>query len=307
MKEKKLITICTPTFNRGYILKRPFESLLNQTNKNFIWIIIDDGSTDNTKSIVKEFIKKADFEIKYYKKENGGRHTALNYSYEKIETEFVINLDSDDCYVPDAIEKIYKIIYSIPKKDYNKYWQISGRCIDSKTHELVGKKFFSNINSFSGKKQRKKIAKCYGEKSNCRKLSILKQYKFPVFEDTKFVPENMIWEKINLVYDTYCTNEIFRIYYQDSNDSLSTGGIHNSTRNASYYHYSVFCINELFDQFFYNSHVRYSLINVARKGMLCGKKYKDIMKDIKSLYKKIIITIFGYPLAYFTMIIKHEK
>ena len=73
------ITICTPTYNRGYILEQCYESLKKQTNKEFEWIIIDDGSVDNTDELVKRWLSEEnDFNIKYLKTKNGGKHRAIN-------------------------------------------------------------------------------------------------------------------------------------------------------------------------------------------------------------------------------------
>lgn len=74
----KTLTIFTPTYNRGYILGNAYESLKKQTNKDFIWLIVDDGSTDNTEDIVEKWIEENTIEIRYIKKENGGKHTAYN-------------------------------------------------------------------------------------------------------------------------------------------------------------------------------------------------------------------------------------
>lgn len=101
------ITVFTPAYNRADLLKRCYESMCRQTNKNFIWMIIDDGSTDNTKEVVD--LWKSDnnrFEIQYYYKENGGLHTAYNEAIEHIDTELCVCIDSDD-YMPDnAVEII---------------------------------------------------------------------------------------------------------------------------------------------------------------------------------------------------------
>ena len=95
------LTVFTPTYNRAYILQRCYESLVRQTSKDFIWLIIDDGSTDNTKSLVDQWIKeKNEFEIKYVYKENGGMHTGHNKAYELIDTELKVCIDSDD-FMPD--------------------------------------------------------------------------------------------------------------------------------------------------------------------------------------------------------------
>ncbi|MCR5195266.1 MAG: glycosyltransferase family 2 protein [Pseudobutyrivibrio sp.] len=101
-----LITVYTPTFNREKLLPRVYNSLLNQTKKDFIWQIIDDGSSDGTKSLVEKWIKEAPFEIRYFYKENGGIHTARDAAYRICDTELIFGVDSDDWLVDDAIEKI---------------------------------------------------------------------------------------------------------------------------------------------------------------------------------------------------------
>lgn len=101
------ITVFTPAYNRADLLKRCYESMCRQTNKNFIWMIIDDGSTDNTKQVVDLWmLNNNGFEIQYYYKKNGGLHTAYNEAIEHIDTELCVCIDSDD-YMPDnAIEII---------------------------------------------------------------------------------------------------------------------------------------------------------------------------------------------------------
>jgi glycosyltransferase involved in cell wall biosynthesis len=81
--------------------------LLKQNNKDFIWLIIDDGSSDNTEELVREWQSRENgFEIEYIKKENGGMHTAHNTAYENIRTELNVCIDSDDCMADNAVEKI---------------------------------------------------------------------------------------------------------------------------------------------------------------------------------------------------------
>lgn len=303
---KTFVTVCTPTYNRGNLLYRPFYSLMNQSNKQFIWLIIDDGSFDNTKTIINKFEKEADFPIEYFYKKNGGRHTALNLSYQKIHTEFVINLDSDDELCPDAIERIYNIIVNNNICENDKIWQISGRCLNSQTKKMIGKPFPVDINCFSGRAQRRKRNHSFGEKSNCRKLSILKKYPFPVYSDTKFVSENTIWEKIDLIFDSYCTNEAFCIYYEDSFDSLAKGKMHNETKYKTQFYYGIFAINNLTRELPYNKSALYSVFNVPRTALLSKINYRKVMKYIDKYFMKVIVTIFGYPIA-FLYIISFEK
>ena len=101
------ITVFTPAYNRADLLPRCFESMKRQTNRNFIWMIIDDGSTDNTRELAAQWMAEPlDFEIVYYYKENGGLHTAYNEAIAHIETELCVCIDSDDFMPDDAVEKI---------------------------------------------------------------------------------------------------------------------------------------------------------------------------------------------------------
>ena len=103
----KTLTIFTPTYNRADILNKAYKSLKRQTNKDFIWLVVDDGSIDNTEDVVKGWIDENIIEIKYIKKENGGKHTAYNVAVENTSTELImIALDSDDYLSDDAVEII---------------------------------------------------------------------------------------------------------------------------------------------------------------------------------------------------------
>lgn len=112
------LTIFTPAFNRADLLPRAFEALLKQKNKDFIWLIVDDGSTDATESVVKSFQQQpSGFLIKYIYKENGGLHTAYNTAIANIDTELSMCIDSDDWIAEDAVEKILKCWKKIKRPD----------------------------------------------------------------------------------------------------------------------------------------------------------------------------------------------
>lgn len=103
------ITVFTPTYNRVLTLKRTYDSLLNQTNKDFEWLIIDDGSTDDTGTIVKSWIREAKIPIRYIHKVNGGLHTGYNMAIQNISTELCMCCDSDDYLPENAIEIILNV------------------------------------------------------------------------------------------------------------------------------------------------------------------------------------------------------
>jgi len=105
----KKITVFTPTYNRARLLHRLYESLLRQESQDFKWLIIDDGSTDNTKEVVGAFIKENKIEIKYFYKNNGGLHTGYNAAIERLDTELAVCIDSDDWMPDDALERIITV------------------------------------------------------------------------------------------------------------------------------------------------------------------------------------------------------
>lgn len=121
---KELLTIFTPTFNRANLLPNLYRSLSNQTSNNFIWMVIDDGSTDNTEEVVNEWINKcSDFKIEYYKKENGGLQSGYVEAIKHLSTELAMCIDSDDCAMPNTVELVER---AWKKCDHDKYAGLFG-------------------------------------------------------------------------------------------------------------------------------------------------------------------------------------
>lgn len=287
------ITVFTPTYNRASTLERAFNSLQNQTSKDFEWLVIDDGSTDNTSEIIEKLADRATFTVRYYKKENGGRHTAVNFSHSLIRTPYIVSLDSDDELAPNAVELMINIWNSLDEETYNRVWCVTGREISAETGEMVGKPFPPYINQLRGKEQRKELLKIQAEMHCCRKSEIYKMYKFPEYPDVKYIVETTVWDVINRKYDQYCVNDIFGKYYTNMPDSLAKGRIHKSSRYKSFYYASLHLVNDIFDEFFYNKAVRFYTVNLSRCAMLTNTSYRDVMHDVNRWDKRILVTL-GY-------------
>ena len=101
-------TLFTPTYNRHDTLCRLYDSIKKQSFKDFIWLIIDDGSTDNTKDLVQSFVSDDIIAIKYVYKENGGKHTAMKMALDMAETPYITFIDSDDELLPNTMEEFEK-------------------------------------------------------------------------------------------------------------------------------------------------------------------------------------------------------
>lgn len=113
---KHTLTIFTPSYNRAYTLHKCYESLKKQSSKDFLWLIIDDGSTDNTKELVDSWIDENIIEIKYHYQNNQGMHGAHNTAYELMDTELNVCIDSDDYMPDDAVEKIIDFLEEKQKR-----------------------------------------------------------------------------------------------------------------------------------------------------------------------------------------------
>lgn len=196
------LTVFTPTYNRAYILQRCYESLVRQTSKDFIWLIIDDGSTDNTKSLVDQWIKeKNEFEIKYVYKENGGMHTGHNKAYELIDTELNVCIDSDD-FMPDNAVELIVDFWS--KYGSDRYSGIVSLDNDDKGN-IIGTKLPN--------KKSIKLCDFYdmggkGDKNLIYRTDIMKKYPpYPEFKGEKFVPLDYKYLLADQEYDLLILNE----------------------------------------------------------------------------------------------------
>ena len=134
----KPLTIFTPTYNRAHTLTRLYLSLCNQTCKEFEWLVIDDGSTDNTKALIQSFIEERRIPIRYIRKENGGLYTGYNVAYASIETELNVCIDSDDAMPSNAVEII---LGTWKARGSNRYAGIIGLDVRIDNGEPIGGPF----------------------------------------------------------------------------------------------------------------------------------------------------------------------
>ena len=211
MAEPIKLTVFTPAYNRAHTLSRTYESMLAQNCKDFIWLIVDDGSEDNTADLVKDWQSRDNgFEIRYIYKANGGMHTAHNTAYEHIDTELNTCIDSDDKLAPGAVEKILKKWAQV--KDLG-CAGIIGLDADFDGN-VIGRGFPEEMTETS-------VIGYYaaggsGDKKLVYRTDIINQYPpYPVFKGEKYVALSYKYRLIDQTYNMAVLDEILcNVEYQ---------------------------------------------------------------------------------------------
>ena len=205
------LTVFTPAYNRAHTIERTYLSLVQQKCKDFIWLIVDDGSSDNTGKLVEEWQKRENgFEIRYIYKENGGMHTAHNTAYENIDTELNVCIDSDDALADDAVQKI------LDKWEMVKHLGYAGIIgLDADfSGNIIGKGFPEGLNETT-------LMGYYanggaGDKKLVYRTDIINKYPaYPVFDGEKYVALAYKYRLIDQKYKLAVLDEILcNVEYQ---------------------------------------------------------------------------------------------
>lgn len=206
------VTILTPTYNRCAKLPKLYESLCAQSNRDFEWLVVDDGSTDNTRDLIGGYEGTAPFTIRYVYKENGGKHTALNQGIGMIDSELTFIVDSDDYLAPDAIEIVLRYHEKfIGKKESEKLCGYS--FLRAYSDGRVNVREFPVDEAIDTYRQQRINNNLLGDKAEVYYTDILKKYPFEVFEKERFMPEDAVWMKMSGPYNMVHINKV--TYYCD--------------------------------------------------------------------------------------------
>lgn len=217
--ESVRLTVFTPAYNRAHTLPRTYQSLCEQDCKDFIWLIIDDGSTDGTADLVKEWQKSVDngFEIQYIYKENGGMHTAHNTAYENIRTELNVCIDSDDCMGRHAVRMILEKWEKVREKGYAGIIGLDAD-LDGK---VIGSGFPQGLKETT-------VVGYYeaggsGDKKLVYRTDIINQYPpYPMFEGEKYVSLAYKYRLIDQSYKMAVLDEVLcNVEYQADGSSMN--------------------------------------------------------------------------------------
>lgn len=212
----KTLTVFTPAYNRAHTLGRTYESLLRQTSRDFVWLIVDDGSTDRTAELVNEWKAEGRLDIRYICQQNQGMHGAHNTAYRHIDTELNTCIDSDDYMPDDAVEKI---VTFWREHGSDRYAGIIG--LDLKTDgTVIGKPFPDGLKQTTLRQYYEELHG-EGDKKLVYRTEVIRQYpEYPLFEGEKYVGLTYKYNLIDLDYPLLVSNDAYVIVeYQDDGSS----------------------------------------------------------------------------------------
>lgn len=249
-----MITVFTPSFNRAYTLHKLYESLCEQTYKDFEWVIVDDGSKDNTEELVAEFITEQQINITYHKQQNQGKHIAINKGVELAKGELFFIVDSNDILPKDSLEIVIEKYQSI--KDDETIAGLAGRRGYISGGYIGTNKTYDDVIMTSIDFRFKKKIK--GDMAEVYKTNIIRQYPFPYFEGERFCPEALVWKRIDQKYKILWFSTI--IYQGEYIADGLTANIFKVRKNSP----KATCL-------YYSEEAKYKTPFYLSKDQICGK------------------------------------
>ena len=294
------ITIITPTYNRAHTLSRVYESLKLQTFRDFKWIIMDDGSTDNTESLVKSFQEENIFPIEYYKQKNQHKFLTVLDGIRKVKSKYHMVVDSDDSYPENSLEILFTEVEKIENED--DYIGLMALSADEKG-DIVGDVYPNDGFDGSIFDMRYKY-KVRGDKFG---IFISKTYKkwienkdYSKYEGKGYIPQSVIFNEYDAKgVKTRFINKIVRIYHKDENDAASVSNTRWTGKN-------VFGLKEGYLSFL-NSYqsMLFGYPKVLFRNLVGYQYYslknRSSIPEIISSPKNIIIKILGiliFPMSF---------
>jgi len=290
MYSPPLVTIFTPTYDRAHTLHRVFDSLRAQTLRSFEWLVIDDGSTDDTERIITNWACAADFPIRYIRQCHAGKHFAHNRALKEARGQFFACLDSDDALPQDSLERLVTLWHTIPMDERGKFYSVGGLCRDQ-WDRIVGTRFPTEPYD-ADLREMIFVHDVRGEKWILGLTDIMRRYPFPEISKTDFVPEGLVWLDIAKTFKTRWTNCAVRTYYVDD---PQTGGtlskrIRPSENAAGRWCYYVWFLNNNIE-YFSRSPMPFlkAAVMLPIVGRLSKKPLKETLTDLGNIHAKLLV------------------
>src|SRR6202158_1810541 len=301
-----LFTVFTPTYNRAHTIKRVFDSLCAQTLRDFEWLVVDDGSTDGTAELVAAWMQSAEFALRYFRQNHAGKHFAHNRALIEAQGRFLVVLDSDDAFVPDALEKLARLWDTIPEHERHVFYSVGGLCRDQ-NGAIVGDKLPTDPFD-ADLRELIYVHHNVGEKVIMALTDVLRRYPFPEIPGT-YVPEGVVWLDIAKTFKTRWSNEIVRIYYVDDPET----GITVSQRGSRGHHalgrwyYYIWVLNNDLEYFI---HAPMPFVKAAARlpaaGWLASQTLRHTLTGLRSRCAKLLV-MATLPLAVLLYLVERTR
>jgi hypothetical protein len=207
------ISVVTPTYNRAYVLGRVYESLVSQSFDDFEWIVVDDGSTDGTEELVRAWAAEGKLDIHFRWQENTGQYAAVNRGVEIARGEYITLLDSDDWFLPDTLEALLEMWYSIPESERPGFSGAVGLCA-YEDGRIVGDRYPEDPLDCD-QAELYYLHGVQGDKHSLLRTEVLKAYPFPY--EGEVVWPGIVWNRMALKYRERHVNRVVKILdYQET-------------------------------------------------------------------------------------------
>jgi len=297
MEQQHVYTVFTPTYNHAHTLHRVYDGLCQQTFKDFEWLIIDDGSTDNTQEVVESWKRSATFPIRYHWQENSRKHIAFNRGVQMARGELFVEIDHDDSYMPNALERLYFHWQNIPDAQRNAFAGVIGLCVDQ-FGRPVTKSFPQDVYDTDGLTLFYKD-RVVGDLAGFTATKVLREFPFPELkgEHAKWVNEAVVWSRMHEKYKIRCINEVIRTFYRhEVGGSLSSSQPETIAMGQTLYHGNALSrnLNHFFDapQLFLWHAALYSRFSLHMQ-----KSVVEQFKNIHSAAGRMLL-LLGLPIGY---------
>lgn len=302
----KRFTIWTAAYNAEKTIHRTYKSIEAQTYRNFEWVVVDDGSIDDTANVIKKLKEISSFPIKIVLKKNGGKHTALREAAKVSDGLYVVIIDSDDELLPNALEIFDKYWQELElSPDYRNFWQVKGQCIDEKGKtmgpQLPKEPYFdSDYNMIQFKYKNKSEMECASKFSvMVNEASVPEHF---VFEDKcSNFGEGIRWSRAARKYKTRFISDVVRIYHRDVDGSLTASNKNKRSMKHTYnlFVYELYSIKERRDLMLKYDRKSYfqTLLALAYHSICTGVSLNSGgVKIFTSKTEKILCNLFKLPL-----------
>ncbi|MFC2081160.1 glycosyltransferase family A protein [Bacteroidota bacterium] len=296
MSYKYSFTVFTPVYNRKDKIHRVWESLLSQSFKDFEWILVDDGSSDNIIELLMKYREEASFTIKILQQENQGKHFAWNKALRIAEGELFVPADSDDRFSADSLLFFNQMWNSISIDDRNNFAGVNVLCLDPISKNIIGNKY-SYDGLISDNLELAYHYKIKGEKWGCIRTDLLKEIPFPQVRGRGCYNPSYIWYNLAKNYKTICFNRGLRYYYSEP-DSITKKYARDSRKTAySNYHFLQWHINSNYLILLkYNPFSIFKIIfKIIKNSKLHAINFTTLINEQKYMFVKILIMILYFP------------